>query len=85
MNSKFLTISIAIVGLIAGYLLYTQLIQPTEIPTPAAPVSSSDDLKSFQNLKIDFSTLDNATYQSLTIYGESPVNPGVTGKKDLFQ
>jgi len=44
----------------------------------------SDNLKIFENLKIDFSILDNNKYKALQIFGESPVSPGVTGKKDLF-
>ena len=75
---------IILVGLVAGYLGYSQLIQPTEASVPPAPISSKDTLKSFQNLKIDFSILDSTAYKSLQIFGEMPVNPGVTGKKDIF-
>ena len=45
---------------------------------------TKDDLKKFETLKINFSILDNAKYKSLEVFGESPVVPGVTGKKDIF-
>lgn len=75
---------IIIVGLAAGYLFYSQWIKPTETATPPSPISSHDTLASFQSLKIDFSVFTSPAYKNLNIFGEVPVNPGITGKKDLF-
>ncbi|HZZ99210.1 MAG TPA: hypothetical protein VFK07_00675 [Candidatus Paceibacterota bacterium] len=75
---------LVIVGLVAGYLGYQQFSKPAEAAVPPPPVSNKDTLQSFQNLKINFSLFDSAAYKSLQIFGEMPVNPGSTGKKDIF-
>lgn len=75
---------IVLIGLVGGYIVYSQWIAPTEALIPPTPISSQDTLTTFKNLKIDFSVLDNPGYKSLITSGESPVNPGITGKKDLF-
>lgn len=83
-NVKLYMLLMVIVGLAAGYLYYSTVAKPNEMVIPAAPISNADDLKAFQNMKIDFAILDNAAYRTLTINGEVPVNPGVTGKRDIF-
>ncbi len=75
---------LVVVALLGGYVYYTQVIKGTEIVAPPLPVSQQDDLKSFQNLNIDLTVLDNPIYRSLNTFGEVPVSPGVTGKKDIF-
>jgi hypothetical protein len=82
--SKLYLLLIVLVGVAAGYIIYGQWIKPAEEAIPAAPVSKQDTLKAFENLKINFSILNDAAYKDLVTSGESPVNPGVTGKKDLF-
>ena len=49
-----------------------------------APIAAKDDLAMFENLTIDFSILDDTRFRSLRVFGESPVRPGVTGKRDIF-
>ncbi len=84
-NQSVLIASLIIVlGFAAGYFYYSQWAVPARVLIEPPPVAGRDDLKMFENLKIDFSILDNAKYKALEIFGESPVNPGVTGKKDLF-
>lgn len=75
---------IVLVGFVGGYIIYTQWIKPGETLVAPAPISSQDNLTVFQNLKIDFSILDSADFKGLIISGESPVNPGITGKRDIF-
>ncbi len=75
---------IIVLGFAAGYIYYSQWAVPARVIIPPPPIMGKDDLKTFENLKIDFSILDNAKYKTLQVFGESPVNPGVTGKKDLF-
>ncbi len=75
---------ILVAGFAVGYFYYSQWAVPARIPVEPPPVAEKDNLKIFENLKIDFSILDNKKYKTLEIFGESPVNPGVTGKKDLF-
>ncbi|GEM_PF-1641850 len=75
---------ILVLGFALGYFYYSQWAVPARVPVEPPPVAGRDDLNKFQNLKIDFSILDNKKYKALQIFGESPVNPGITGKKDLF-
>lgn len=83
-SSKLYIILIIAIGLIGGYIAYSQWIEPMETTIPAPVISSQDNLSKFKDLKIDFKVLDDSAYKSLVTSGESPVNPGVTGKKDLF-
>jgi len=75
---------IIVVGFAVGYFYYSQWAVPARVALEPPPVAGGDDLKIFENLKIDFSILYNNKYKALEVFGESPVNPGITGKKDLF-
>jgi hypothetical protein len=68
------------VGLISGYLSYSQSDDPTVAFTANEQVVK-DDLSAFDNFKIDFSILDDENYKALQIYGENPVDPGITGER----
>lgn len=84
-NQTTLIVALIIVlGFAAGYFYYSQWAVPARVPVEPPPVAEKDDLKTFENLKIDFSILDNKKYKGLEVFGESPVNPGITGKKDIF-
>jgi len=83
-QTTLITSLIIVIGFAAGYFYYSQWTVPARVPIELPLVAGRDDLKKFENLKIDFSILDNKKYKALEIFGESPVNPGVTGKKDLF-
>ena len=82
-TTLFMTL-IVVLGFAVGYFYYSQWSIPSQVPVEPPPITGRDDLKMFENLKIDFSILDNKKYKALEIFGESPVNPGVTGKKDIF-
>lgn len=82
--SKLYILLIILIGLVGGYVVYSQWISPMQAVIPPPPVSNQDDLATFKDLKIDFSALGGAITKELVVSGESPVNPGVTGKKDLF-
>lgn len=75
---------ILVLGFAVGYFYYSQWVIPAQVPIEPPSITGRDDLKMFENLKIDFSILDNNKYKVLEVFGESPVNPGVTGKKDIF-
>ena len=84
-NQTTLIIALIIVlGFAVGYFYYSQWVVPARVLVEPPPIAGRDDLKTFENLKIDFSILDNKRYKALEIFGESPVNPGITGKKDIF-
>lgn len=82
--SKLYLLLIVLIGLIGGYVLYGQIIKPSEEAIAAPAVDKQDNLNSFRNMKIDFNAIKNISSKDLIVSGESPVNPGVTGKKDLF-
>ncbi len=75
---------ILVVAFATGYLFYSQWIQPTQLPIDPPPVTAKENLAMFKDLTIDFSVLDDSRFESLRVFGESPVKPGVTGKRDIF-
>ena len=75
---------IILLGIVLGYFYYSSFVVPATVPVPPSPIAQTDDLKTFEGLQIDFGILTNKKFQTLQIFGESPVNPGATGKKDLF-
>ena len=71
-------------GLVVGYIAYSQWISSAEAVISPPAINNQDSLANFKKIKIDFNVLDASAYKSLITSGESPVNPGVTGKKDIF-
>lgn len=82
--NKSLMSLILVIAFAVGYLYYSQSIKPAQLPINPLPLTGKDDLVSFENLSINFDILDDKNFKSLKIFGESPVKPGVTGKKDIF-
>jgi hypothetical protein len=74
---------IIVIGFFGGFLFYSQIIKPQQIQI-APPKNSQSDLAKFKTLSIDFSVFENQTFKDLKVLGELPVNPGVTGRADLF-
>ena len=83
-NTKLFIALIIVVALAAGYIYYSQVIVPSETPVPASVSTGHNDLSGYKNLHIDFSIFDNPAYKALIVFGQVPVSPGVTGKKDVF-
>ena len=83
-TNKPIMLLILVVAFAIGYLYYSQSIQPAQSPIDPAPVSAKDDLTMFKTITIDFSVLSDSRFKSLKVFGESPVKPGVTGKRDIF-
>lgn len=79
-TSNIMGILIIIIGLLAGYIYYTNLIKPT---VPSAPREYTDLLK-LRQVSFDFSVVEREAFKNLKIFGESPVKPGVTGRKNIF-
>lgn len=83
-QSLLMLVMIILLGLVLGYFYYSSYVVPALAPILPPPIAQTDDLKAFEGLQIDFGILTNKKFQTLQIFGESPVNPGATGKKDLF-
>jgi hypothetical protein len=82
-QSPVVLVAIVLAGIVGGYLYYSQVLQ--QISPPQVPqISASDTLAKFKEIKFDFSIFDNAQFKALKTIGESPVQPGITGKDDLF-
>jgi len=77
--------AIITLGFIAGYFYYAQIGAEPEAKIPPAAAASLDTaLSKFKDLKLNFGPFDDLKFKSLRVFGESPVQPGATGKQDLF-
>lgn len=83
-TSTVTLIAIVVLGLITGYFYYSLSLQDQALPIQPISISVDDKLAEFKDPKLDFSALDNLTFKSLRIFGESPVQPGSTGRTDIF-
>ena len=81
-QNRLIPFLIILVGLIGGYVYYSNSYSEEPFPLPVNIQKST--LESFRDLIIDFSILDDAVYRSLRVFGELPVTPGVSGKSDSF-
>lgn len=82
--NKSIALLILVTAFAMGYLYYSESIQTAQLPINPVPLSARDDLAMFKDLTIDFSILDDPRFKSLKVFGESPVIPGVIGKRDIF-
>lgn len=73
---------IIIAGLVGGYIYHTNISSEIFINQPLN--GRIDDLKDLANIDINFSSLEVSEINNLNILGEYPVNPGITGKRDIF-
>ena len=77
-QSRIILFFIVMIGAIIGYLNYSG----SDVGLlPDEPLIRKDDLDSFADFWIDFSILEDERYKTLEIFGESPVNPGITGER----
>jgi len=79
-RSRIILSFIVVLGLILGYLSYSGMDEPV-VETDAGTVTSKEELEALKNFSIDFSILNNETYKGLEIFGENPVDPGITGER----
>ncbi|MDP3792110.1 MAG: hypothetical protein Q8Q89_00030 [bacterium] len=80
-ESKMMLVFIVVIGAIAGYLSYSGSDAPIIPDNLNSSQKRSSSLESFADLNINFSILDNETYKALEIFGENPVDPGITGER----
>lgn len=83
-TNKSVVALILVLAFAIGYLYYSQSIKPNQLPINPPPVVAGDSLTKFRDLTINFSILNENKFKSLRVFGESPVKPGITGKRDLF-
>lgn len=81
-NNNFIILVIIVIGLTAGYFYYSSF--PSEITINPPLNGKVDDLTQLSTMDLNFSSLSQSKLDALKIFGEYPVNPGATGKRDLF-
>ena len=67
-------------GVVFGYLSYSGMDQLV-VETGTEVSANKEELESLKNFSIDFSILNNETYKTLEVFGENPVDPGITGER----
>ena len=82
--NKVIPIAIVVLSVIAGYFFYSLTIKGGEAGIPPPAVAQDDTLSKFKNIDLNFSVFDDFRFKSLKIFGESPVQPGPTGRIDIF-
>ncbi|MEX1064190.1 MAG: hypothetical protein WED06_02600 [Candidatus Paceibacterota bacterium] len=83
-TSPIIMIAIVVLGLIVGVFYYIQVLRDSVVDVLPPNIPPNDKLVQFNTLQLDFSIFDNERFQSLKIFGESPVRPDTTGKSNLF-
>lgn len=81
-ESNLLPVLIIFIGIIVGYIYYSQMISPQEEPTLAP--AEKNGLSIFRNIKFNFNIFSTTAFTNLKIFGESPVDSGQIGKENLF-
>ena len=79
-SSNIFGLLILVVGIVAGYIFYSNLLKPA---VPTAP-RSYDDLLRYRDLVLDFTVIDRGEFENLKVFGQLPVEPGATGRQDIF-
>lgn len=80
LQSKVMLGFIIFIGLAAGYLYYSQ----TSETLIVEPIELDSSLQAFSTITANTSILEDERYKSLEIFGEIPINPGITGKRNIF-
>lgn len=83
-TSPVILLAIVILGAILGYFYYNSALKDQAFVIPTFEIPPNDTLSGFKDFKLDFSPFDNLKFRALRVFGESPVQPGSTGKSDLF-
>ncbi len=81
-NNNFIIIILIAAGIIGGYIYYTNI--ASEVFINPALGGKVDDLKKLDGIGLNLSDAELARINALQIFGEYPVNPGTTGKKNIF-
>ncbi len=83
--SPILLLLIIVLGVLGGFI-YNNQITPAadERIKPMKSISPDDTLSKLRNSRMDFSILEDETFKSLKVFVELPINPGETGRENIF-
>lgn len=75
---------IIFLGLMSGFVYYRQATAEVvyEIALPQAALDP--EFLKFKDLRFDLSLFQNESFTQLKTFGEFPIQPGGTGKRDIF-
>ena len=82
-TSPVIVVLIGVLGFIVGYFYYSNTKQVVDVPIDTK-INDAAYLK-FKSLKFDLEFLKKEQFASLKVLGEYPINPGATGKQNLFE
>ena len=83
-SSKVVNIAIILLGIIAGYFYYTQ-VGKNDSSFPAPNIPTADNLNKFRDAKtFDLIIFNDPSFKILKTIGDVPVQPGPTGRTDIF-
>ncbi|KKR09517.1 MAG: hypothetical protein UT43_C0007G0004 [Parcubacteria group bacterium GW2011_GWC1_39_29] len=83
-TNKLIAGLIILLGLAVGYLYDIYFVESFSLVTPALSQKVSPEKLQKMIGEINWKIIDSDQFKSLEAYGESPVDKGVTGKKDIF-
>ncbi|OGN28801.1 MAG: hypothetical protein A3A33_03405 [Candidatus Yanofskybacteria bacterium RIFCSPLOWO2_01_FULL_49_25] len=83
-TSPLILLLVALLGIIGGYIYYTQIGASGEDLVQAAPGANDSSFLRFKTLKLDFSLLDTAPFSNLKTYGDIPIQSSVGTRDDIF-
>ena len=84
MQNKLIPYLLILVGLVGGYF-YSSAIDPTASVPPVPANVATSDLAQKKRLKVNYSILQNETYEDLRIFGPYPVPTFAPGTNNPFQ
>ncbi|HEY4506558.1 MAG TPA: hypothetical protein VJH71_00070 [Candidatus Paceibacterota bacterium] len=83
-TSPVILFAIIALGFIVGYFYYSQFSSQNILESAPLAIPEDDNLTKFNSLTLDFGPFDNLNFKSLRVFGESPVQAGVSGRPDIF-
>lgn len=83
-QSALLGYLIMALGLMGGFLYYSQLDFSSDVPAIEQRHQMAN-MKGLENIKIDYRILQNDEFQQLRIFGQILVKPQGNGKENPFQ
>ena len=83
-TSPLILVMIVLLGIIVGYFYYSQITKDETFEVPVSASLKDPTFMKFKDLHFDFSLFSSVLFTSLVNVGEYPIEPGTTGKQDLF-
>lgn len=83
-QTRLLSIVIIFIGIIAGYVYYSNFTLVGEFGLAPLEDNHQDTLSQFKNIEFRFQAFDSPNVKSLRTFGDSPVQPNTNGKNNPF-